>query len=153
MAAGGPHLVPLSQGDEVAGSEVRWTYLNKGHLCGTMPDESDEVESCQVPEAPANGGGDPVRVRVFGTLRSVLGDVKAVEMRLEGRATAHQVLDQLVAMHPALRDKVFTADNRLQGGVNLLVNGRSVRFLNGLDTPLQEGDEVALFPPVGGGQG
>jgi molybdopterin converting factor small subunit len=35
--------------------------------------------------------------------------------------------------------------------MKLLVNGRDIDFLNRLETKLKEGDEVALFPPVGGG--
>ncbi len=40
---------------------------------------------------------------------------------------------------------------RLRGGCNVLVNGRNAHFLAGLDTPLQEGDEVIFIPPAAGG--
>ncbi len=35
--------------------------------------------------------------------------------------------------------------------IRLMVNGRSVRFLNGMETVLHDGDEVLLLPPVAGG--
>jgi len=35
--------------------------------------------------------------------------------------------------------------------VNVLKNGRNIHFLNGLETPLSEGDVIALFPPAAGG--
>jgi len=92
-----------------------------------------------------------VKVRVYGTLRSVMGGVKETEVSLADGSTAHQVLDQLVASYPGLREKVYREGEELQGGVGLYVNGRSIRFLDGLSTPVQEGDELALFPPIGGG--
>jgi molybdopterin converting factor small subunit len=38
-----------------------------------------------------------------------------------------------------------------RSSVMLMVNGRSVQFLNQLDTVLKDGDEVTILPPVGGG--
>jgi molybdopterin synthase sulfur carrier subunit len=92
-----------------------------------------------------------VKVRIYGTLRAVVGGVKETEVQVSGPSTAGEILAQLVAAYPALRPKVLRGENELQGGVGLLVNGRSTRFLQGLDTPVREGDEVALFPPIGGG--
>jgi molybdopterin synthase sulfur carrier subunit len=92
-----------------------------------------------------------MKVRVFGTLRSAVGDRKEVEVYLDGRSTLLKVLDRLITAYPSLQEKVFGDGEELQGGVNIFVNGRSVRFLAGLNTVLEEGDELALFPPLGGG--
>jgi MoaD family protein len=92
-----------------------------------------------------------MKVRVFGTLRSVVGDHKEIEVHAGASSTARALLDQLIVVYPGLRQKIFREGERLEGGVGLFVNGRSIRFLDGLDTPVQEGDELALFPPVGGG--
>ena len=92
-----------------------------------------------------------MKVRVFGTLRSVVGGSKEIEVCPEGRSSALKVLDQLITAYPALEEKLFSEDEKLQAGVNIFVNGRSVRFLDGLSTLLEEGDELALFPPLGGG--
>lgn len=92
-----------------------------------------------------------MKVRVFGTLRSVVGGSKEIEVHVDGTSTALEVLDQLIAAYPSLQAKVFGEDRELQGGVSIFVNGRSVRFLDGLSTLLEEGDELALFPPIGGG--
>jgi molybdopterin synthase sulfur carrier subunit len=92
-----------------------------------------------------------VKVRVYGTLRAVMGGVKETEVHLADGGTARQLLGQLVAAYPGLRGKVFREGDKLLGGVGLYVNGRSIRFLEGLDTPVGEGDELALFPPIGGG--
>jgi molybdopterin converting factor small subunit len=37
--------------------------------------------------------------------------------------------------------------------VNIYVNGEDVRFLQGLATPLKDGDEVSIVPAVAGGGG
>ncbi|GAJ22964.1 unnamed protein product, partial [marine sediment metagenome] len=39
----------------------------------------------------------------------------------------------------------------LRKTVNILVNGRGLDLLQKLDTPLKDGDVVAIFPPVAGG--
>ena len=92
-----------------------------------------------------------MKVRVYGTLRAVMGGVKETEVHVAESSTAGEILAQLVAAYPPLRAKVLRGDNELQGGVGMFINGRSTRFLDGLCTPVQEGDELALFPPVGGG--
>lgn len=35
--------------------------------------------------------------------------------------------------------------------VRIMVNGQAVQFLEGMETPLKEGDEVLILPPVSGG--
>ena len=92
-----------------------------------------------------------MKVRVFGTLRSVVGDSKEIEVRVAGRSTARGVLNQLVSAYPGLEEKVFREGAKLQQGINVFVNGRSIKFLDGLSTFLEEGDELALFPAIGGG--
>jgi molybdopterin synthase sulfur carrier subunit len=46
---------------------------------------------------------------------------------------------------------MFATPDTLRDFVNILKNGRNVHFLSGLDTPLDNGDVIALFPPVAGG--
>jgi molybdopterin synthase sulfur carrier subunit len=80
-----------------------------------------------------------------------MGGIRETEVCVAGQSTAGEVLDQLVAAYPGLKDKIYREGQELQGGVGLLINGRSIRFLDGLNTPVREGDDLALFPPVGGG--
>ena len=101
-------------------------------------------------ELPIEFRGELMKVRVFGTLRSVVGGSKEIEVHT-GSCTALQMLGELITAYPSLEEKLFGGSGRLQGGANILVNGRSVRFLDGLNTPLEEEDEIALFPPLGGG--
>ncbi len=50
------------------------------------------------------------------------------------------------------RHEFFSPDNKSLGAqVIVLVNGRRAEFLQGLDTPLSETDQVSIFPIVAGG--
>lgn len=49
------------------------------------------------------------------------------------------------------RQRIFDGDGNVRSDITILRNGRSILFLEGLDTELHEGDKVAIFPPVCGG--
>ncbi len=90
-----------------------------------------------------------IKAEFFANLRERLG-FPAVELELSGKT----VLD-LIEEIDALAEGSFV-ENVIEGGrlrelVKILVNGRDIRGLNGLETELKEGDVVAFFPPVAGG--
>jgi molybdopterin converting factor small subunit len=64
--------------------------------------------------------------------------------------TVREVLDDLFARHPALRDRVSEA-GELSRFVNVYVNDRDVRFHDGLATPVGDEDTVILLPAMAGG--
>ena len=92
-----------------------------------------------------------MKVHMFGTLRSIVGGNKEVEVRLTEQSTVQEALAQLVRPYPDLERKVFSAPDQISAGVQVFVNGRSILFLDGLDTRLHEDDRLALFPPLAGG--
>ena len=71
-------------------------------------------------------------------------------MRVEGQ-TLGEVLDGVEAAHPGFRDRIFDADGNLRRFVNLFVADDDVRFLQGLDTPVPDGETVSIIPAVAGG--
>ena len=91
-----------------------------------------------------------MRVRIFGALRQLVGP-KEVEVEVEAGDTVRDVLRALMAQYPALSSRVLDDDGNLQSSINILVNGRSIRFLEGVNTSLDEDDVLAIFPPVAGG--
>jgi molybdopterin synthase sulfur carrier subunit len=91
-----------------------------------------------------------MRVKIFATLRPLVG-AKEVEVGVETGDTVRNVLEKLTAEYPALRERVLDDDGNLQSFIHVLVNGRNMKFLDGLNSTIQEGDKLALFPPVGGG--
>jgi MoaD family protein len=89
-----------------------------------------------------------VTVKVFGGLREVLGAPER-PMTLPDVATLSDLFARLEADVPALSRRI--ADGLEKGFLNVLINGRNARFLQGTDTPLHDGDAVAFLPPIGGG--
>jgi MoaD family protein len=87
-------------------------------------------------------------VRIPPVLRAQVGGSKQVEVTGD---TVGQVLDALVAAHPSLREQLLTADGELNRFVNVYVNGRDVRYEQGLDTGVGGGDTVVLLPAMAGG--
>lgn len=91
-----------------------------------------------------------MRIRAYATLRDLLGTGN-LDRRLEAPATVGQVLRLLAADQPALAGKLWNADGSLADYVTVLLNGRSVAYLQGETTPVTDADGLSLFPPVGGG--
>jgi sulfur-carrier protein len=96
-----------------------------------------------------------MRIRAYATLRDLLGASK-FDLSLDASAgtptTVGQVMDRLVEAHPALAAKLWAADGHLTGYITILLNGRSIEYLQGMATPLTDDDTLSLFPPVGGGE-
>ncbi len=91
-----------------------------------------------------------MNVRLFATLRDLLG-TKSIEISVERPTAVRQVLEMIVESHPALGPKLWDAEGRLTGYLTVLLNGRSIEYLSGLDTSVDDTDNISLFPPVGGG--
>jgi len=70
------------------------------------------------------------------------------EMECEG-VTVGQALEDVIRREPRLKPRIYREDGRLVVGIFL--NNRNVRALQGLDTPVEDGDELRLMPPIAGG--
>ena len=88
-------------------------------------------------------------VKSFATFREVM-DAKLTIDFPKG-ATIRTLLAELTGKYEGLGELMFAAPETLRDFVNILRNGRNIHFLAGLDTPLDDGDVIALFPPVAGG--
>jgi molybdopterin synthase sulfur carrier subunit len=95
-------------------------------------------------------GGSTVKIKVFANFRDICGG-KWVMLNLSSSQRIENVLDQLIAQFPPMKDELFTEQKTLKPLVHVFVNGQNIVHLNGLDTIVHEDDEVALFPPVAGG--
>ena len=89
-----------------------------------------------------------VTVRVPTTLRTLTGGASEVE--LEG-ATVGEGLTALEAAHPGFKDRLLDGDGSLRRFVNLYVADDDVRFREGLDTAVADGETVSIIPAVAGG--
>lgn len=92
----------------------------------------------------------PITVRVPAQLRSLTGG--AGEVPLEG-STVGEVLKALDAAHPGFGERLFDDEGRLRRFVNVFLADEDVRFLDGLDTAVSDGQTVSIVPAVAGGCG
>ena len=89
--------------------------------------------------------------KLFADLAEHAGD-RHVAVDVGPEATVGDALDALLDDRPALRERVLDENDDLQPQINVLRNGKEVHSQeDGLQTTLEAGDELALFPPVSGG--
>jgi molybdopterin converting factor small subunit len=86
-------------------------------------------------------------IRIPPILRPDAGGNRNVEMPGQ---TVREVLDNLLAEYPALRDRVYDG-NELPQFLNVFVDGSDVRLSDGLETKVGDGTTVILLPAVAGG--
>lgn len=89
-------------------------------------------------------------VKLYANLQQTAGP--RVEVAVEPKANVRQVLEALFAKVPALQAQIMEPDGKtVRPFVSIMVRGRLIRDLQGLDTPVEGVNEVAIFPPVAGG--
>jgi molybdopterin synthase sulfur carrier subunit len=89
----------------------------------------------------------PVSVKIPTQLRQATEGES--EAQVDG-STVGEVLDALYERYGELRSRI-AEDGGLRRFVNVYVDGEDIRFLDGLDTPVEDGDEVTILPAVAGG--
>ena len=88
-----------------------------------------------------------VTVKIPTQLRAATGGEAEVEV--EG-SNVGEALDAVFAAYSDLRERI-TQDGTLRRFVNVYVSGEDIRFQQGLETAINEGDEVTILPAVAGG--
>ena len=88
-----------------------------------------------------------VTVKLPTQLRDAVGGAASVQA--EG-GTVGEALESIFAEHGELRERLYQ-DGGLRRFVNVYLGGEDIRFLDGLDTPVEDGDEVTILPAVAGG--
>ena len=89
-----------------------------------------------------------VTVRIPTTMRPIAGGASTVAV--EG-STLGEVLKALDAAHPGFADRLFDDGGALRRFVNVFVADDDVRYLDGLNTPVPDGETVSIMPAVAGG--
>ena len=92
-----------------------------------------------------------VTVRTMFDLAKIVGRT-TTELAVEPGGTVRTALEALIAMHGALRDRLFDpATGTLLSYLFVEMNGRDIRSLQGLETPVADGDSLFVLIPVAGG--
>jgi MoaD family protein len=88
-----------------------------------------------------------VTIKIPTQLRNLTGN--EAETEVDGSSVG-EALDALYERYDGLRDRI-TEDGELRRFVNVYVGGEDIRFGEGLDTPVENGDEITILPAVAGG--
>ena len=90
-----------------------------------------------------------IMVLAFASFREILGKERV--LLLKESATVKDLLEELAVARPAFKDAAFDDTGALRDYVLLMVNRKRIDPAQDLSRSLQEGDELAIFPPLAGG--
>jgi MoaD family protein len=88
-----------------------------------------------------------VTIRIPTPLRTLTGGEDQVNA--DG-GTVGQVIENLEKRHPGIRDRLLD-EKGVRRFVNIYVGDEDIRFLDGLETKLKEGEEISIVPAIAGG--
>lgn len=89
-----------------------------------------------------------IEMRFFANFREAVGQ-KEIAREIADGATVGAALEGIVAEYPEM--EIFEEDGSPREFLSIMKNGRDITYIDGLETPLEEGDTVSVFPPVAGG--
>jgi sulfur-carrier protein len=87
-----------------------------------------------------------VTIKLFANLREQVGKAKIEDDGSDLR----ELIDILIGKYDGLGELIIK-NGEIHPFIHVMVNGISVKNKDGLDTVLNDGDEITLFPPVSGG--
>ncbi len=90
-----------------------------------------------------------VTVRIPTPLQEFTQNQDAVE--IDGN-TVKEVLGNLDDQFGGMRQRLYDEEGKLRRFVNIYVNQEDIRFLQGEDTEVKEGDELSIVPAIAGGE-
>lgn len=90
-----------------------------------------------------------MKIKFYATFRYIVGK-KEIQKYFNG--TVYQLLSSLCDEYgEEFKNAFFNEEGRLRKYVKIIVNGRNLDDLKGLETVLKDKDTVAIFPPIAGG--
>ncbi|UCH57600.1 MAG: MoaD family protein [Candidatus Bathyarchaeota archaeon] len=92
-----------------------------------------------------------IEVKYYAILREASGKKREV-IRLPERSSVRDLMDVVVGRYgERFRSYVYDVEDRVRDYLAFMLNGVNVHAMEGFDTPLRDGDVMAILPPVGGG--
>jgi molybdopterin converting factor small subunit len=88
-------------------------------------------------------------IRIPTPLRSYVNGQS--EVSVQG-GTVADAMENLLTQFPAMRPHITNSDGQLRPFVNIFLDESNIRDLQGLETPLKDGDKLLMIPSIAGGQ-
>lgn len=93
-----------------------------------------------------------MQINFYATLRPIVGG-RTVQFDLGEGVTVRELVAAVVERFPPLRKELLNAEGNLYPHVHVFVNGRDAPYLPaGVETLIQPGDTIDIFPAVAGGR-
>ena len=89
-----------------------------------------------------------VTVHVTSVIQKVVDDQK--QLAVEG-GTIGELLKRIEEQYPGFREQISDDSGELHRFVNIYVNDEDIRYLDGTDTAVSDGDSVSILPALAGG--
>ncbi|MDP7038361.1 MAG: molybdopterin-synthase adenylyltransferase MoeB [Myxococcota bacterium] len=91
-----------------------------------------------------------VKVRIPTPLRPLVGN--QADIAVAG-ATVMALIESIDGDHEGFKGRLCDDANNLRRFINLYLNDEDIRYMQGLDTPVQDGDTLSIIPAIAGGSG
>jgi len=89
-----------------------------------------------------------VRVRIPTPLKKLAGEQDIV---LANGSTVGEVIQWLTETYPGLKERLRDEQGEVRRFINIYVNDEDIRFIQNLETPVREGDQISIIPAIAGG--
>ena len=91
----------------------------------------------------------PVRVRIPTPLRKLTQDKDIVQA---SGPTIGALVEDLEKQFPGMKDRLCDERGEVRRFVNIYLNDEDIRFAQGKETPVNDGDEISIIPAIAGGR-
>ena len=90
----------------------------------------------------------PTSVRIPVLLRTLTGGQEVITATGE---SILQIIDDIDHQYRGLKDRICESETKVRRFVNIFLNEEDIRFLEDLQTPVTEKDELSIIPAIAGG--
>jgi molybdopterin synthase sulfur carrier subunit len=89
-----------------------------------------------------------INVRIPTPLRKYTDGKDLVQVK---GGTVRAVIDELERAHPGIKERICDENGVLRRFVNIYYKDEDIRFLNNVDTEIEDGTEISVVPAIAGG--
>ncbi len=91
-----------------------------------------------------------IKIHVAGHLKDYTGE--SVDLEIDGAADILDVIRQLDARVPGIKDRILDEHDKTRVYINIYVNEENIRYLSEESTKAKDGDVIYILPSVAGGK-